>query len=76
VADGLVLAIKCSLRLLEVAPAEVAVPLFCSIWAGAVIPADYSVQLTGPTGTGKTAIAALIQQHFGPDLDARHLPGS
>src|SRR5262249_6141580 len=30
----------------------------------------------GPTGQGKTELAALAQQHYGAGLDARHLPGS
>jgi hypothetical protein len=32
--------------------------------------------VAGPTGTGKTELAALLQQHFGAAFDARHLPGS
>jgi Domain of unknown function (DUF927) len=30
----------------------------------------------GPTGQGKSEIAALIQQHWGAAMDARHLPAS
>src|SRR5207247_477820 len=36
----------------------------------------FTLQLTGETGVGKSELAALIQQHFGPSLDSRHLPGS
>src|SRR5262249_54434917 len=32
--------------------------------------------LAGPTGAGKTELAALVQQHHGTGMDARHLPGS
>lgn len=32
--------------------------------------------VAGPTGAGKSELAALVQRHFGPGLDARHLPGS
>ena len=36
---------------------------------------DFSLFLTGRTGTFKTALAALCQQHFGAAMDARRLPG-
>lgn len=32
--------------------------------------------LVGPTGAGKSELAALLQQHWGRQLDSRHLPGS
>ena len=32
--------------------------------------------LVGPTGSGKSELAALAQQHYGAGLDARHLPGN
>ncbi|MEN6356545.1 MAG: DUF3854 domain-containing protein [Armatimonadota bacterium] len=69
-------AIKSSLRILDVAPDEIVFPLFCAIWASAVMIPDVSVFLTGATGTGKSELVALCQQHWGPKLDARHLPGS
>ncbi|MCC7104771.1 MAG: DUF927 domain-containing protein, partial [Chloroflexi bacterium] len=38
--------------------------------------ADFSAHLAGPTGAGKSELAALVQQHWGAGLDARHLPGA
>ena len=37
---------------------------------------DFSLFLTGRTGTFKTAWAALCQQHYGAAMDASHLPGN
>jgi hypothetical protein len=37
---------------------------------------DFSLHLVGPTGAGKTELAALAQQHLGASFDARRLPGA
>jgi hypothetical protein len=72
----LVDAISASLRLLDVAGDQTSMPVHCGIWRAAMGECDSSTHLTGPTGGGKTSIAALAQQHYGPELDARHVPGS
>src|SRR5580704_14216686 len=41
-------------------------------WGGT----DFSMFLTGRTGTFKTALAAICQQHFGTSMDASHLPAN
>jgi len=69
-------ALQASLRLLEVAPIRVTLPAFAAIWRAIIGGADFGLHLEGVTGSGKTELAALIQQHFGRELDARHLPGS
>jgi len=69
-------ALRASLSLLEVAPDEVSVPLLAAVFKAVLPSTDFSIHLTGPTGTGKTELCALTQQHFGPSMDARHLPGS
>ena len=74
--DDLVAAIRASLRLLELAPDHQTVPLHAAIWRAVQGGTDLSLHLTGPTGEGKTELVALIQQHFGPQMDARHLPAS
>lgn len=78
--DGteLVMAIQASLRLLEVGPPSVTYPVFCTIWRPVLpeIPIDLSVHLEGSTGQGKSELAALAQQHYGPEMTARHLPCS
>lgn len=75
-ADGLHGAIGASLRIFEVAPDRVAVPLLCASYRAALGGSDFSLHLAGPTGAGKSELAALVQQHFGPRFDARNLPGS
>ena len=74
--DGLRLAVQASLDLLNVAPEEVSVPPWGAIWRAPLGDTDVGVHLAGPTGSGKTELAALAQQHFGAGFDARHLPGS
>lgn len=69
-------AVKVSLGLLDAAPDYITAPMLGAVWASLVGGADYSLVLAGPTGVGKSELAALIQQHFGAGFDARHLPGS
>lgn len=69
-------AVHASLRLLEVAPIAVTAPLFAAIWRAALGETDFTPHLTGPTGEGKSELAALCQQHYGATMDARHLPAS
>ena len=74
--DALVQAVRASLRMIDVAPDRVTVPLLAAIYRAVLGGADFSLYLTGPTGAGKSELAALAQRHFGKDMDARHLPGS
>lgn len=69
-------AIRASLRFLNVAPARITYPLLAATVRAAIGPADLSLHVTGPTGAGKSELAALCQQHYGAALDARHLPAS
>ena len=69
-------AIRASLRLLDVAPDAVTIPVYATLWRAVLGNVDCSVHLVGPTGQGKSEIAALIQQHWGAAMDARHLPAS
>jgi hypothetical protein len=50
--------------------------VLCAPWRAVLGACDHSLYLAGLTGEGKTELAALAQQHFGRQLDARHLPGS
>lgn len=72
----LISAIRASLKLLDVLPDYIGFPLYCAIWRSILGGADYSIHLSGPTGTGKSVIAALVQQHFGSAMSGRALPGS
>ncbi|MBI1917682.1 MAG: DUF3854 domain-containing protein [Planctomycetes bacterium] len=74
--DDLRAAVRASLRLLDLAPDRITAPLLGAVCRGTLAPADYALHLCGPTGTGKTELSALAQQHHGAGLDARHLPGS
>jgi hypothetical protein len=69
-------AVRASLRILNVAPDRITVPLLGTAYRAVLASADYTLHLAGPTGAGKTELAALAQQHHGAGLDARHLPGS
>jgi hypothetical protein len=65
-----------SLGLLDLAPRAVTLPLLAATYRAAAGGTDFSVHLAGPSGAGKTELAALCQQHYGPRLGARRLPGS
>lgn len=69
-------AILASYRSLDVAPDVVVIPALASVYRAVLGFVDFSAHLVGETGQGKTAVAALMQQHFGRDMDARHLPAS
>ena len=62
--------------MLEVAPLSVTVPIYLSIWRAVLGCVSHSIYVAGSTGVGKSELAALAQQHVGPELDARNLPGS
>jgi hypothetical protein len=72
----LVAAVRASLRILDLAPDRVTVSLLGGAYRAVLGSCDCALHLAGPTGTGKTELAALAQQHYGPGLDARHLPAS
>lgn len=74
--EMVIAAVKASLKLLHAGRKEVTVPTYCSIWRAVFGPADFSLHLAGPTGSGKTVLGALAQQHWGSGLDAQHCPGS
>jgi hypothetical protein len=69
----LVKAIRASLKVWELASETVTVPLHAATYRAALGDSDFSIHLSGPTGEGKSELAALCQQHYGPELDARHL---
>jgi hypothetical protein len=72
----LIRAIRASLAMLDLAPQRITAPLLGAVYRAALDTADYSLHLAGPTGTGKSELSALCQQHYGAELDARHLPGN
>lgn len=74
--DEQVRAIRASLRIVDLLPDPVTVPVYGAIWRAVLGPSDHSVHLLGATGEGKSEFGARAQQHFGPGLDARHLPAA
>ncbi|MBW3623581.1 MAG: DUF927 domain-containing protein, partial [Armatimonadetes bacterium] len=69
-------AIRETLELFDVAEEMVSIPLFGMVFRSVIGKADFGGHLVGPSGVAKSELAALAQQLFGPQLDARHLPGS
>ena len=66
-------AVLASLRMLDLAPARVAYPLFGAVYRaplGEWAPITASLFLHGKTGGRKTAVAMIVQAHFAPGLDA------
>jgi hypothetical protein len=50
--------------------------VLAAVYRAPLGPVDFSVFLTGRTGTFKTALAAICHQHFGAAMDASRLPAS
>jgi hypothetical protein len=72
-------AMQHSLRLLEIAPLTVTVPLLAAVFRAplaSVLPLDLSLWLEGFTGSLKSTIAALLLSHFGDFTETSSLPGS
>lgn len=70
-------AIQASFSLLAIASDMVMMPLLASVYRAPLpLSADCSVWEYGRSGTFKTAMTALGQQHFGASMDAYSLPGN
>jgi len=74
--DLLIDRVRASLCVLALAPLRVTTPAYAAVWRAVLGQADFSLHLAGATGQGKTELAALLQQHFGPGMDSRNLPAS
>ncbi len=72
--EALIAAVRRSLELADLAPDSLTFPLLAAAYRAPLGDANYSISLDGVTGLGKTTLAALFQQHFGPELDYEHLP--
>ena len=75
-AGGLRESVRASLGFLSVAPDRISFPLLAAVYRAPFGDVDFSLFLVGRTGTFKTTLAALCQQHFGAAMDAHHLPGN
>ncbi len=71
--EGVVPAIRASLGVLDLGPDRLMFPMFAAVYRAVLGHTDFGLHLSGPTGEGKSEIAALCQQHFGAGLGARNL---
>jgi hypothetical protein len=69
-------AVRASLALLQLGPPRLAFPLLSAVYRAALGGADFSLHLMGQSGVFKSEVAALMQRHYGTEMDARHLPAS
>lgn len=72
--DELNAAIRTSLDLLRLGPETVMFPVLAAIYRAPLGSLNVVVFIVGQTGSLKTAVAAVAQQHYGSGLDAHHLP--
>ncbi|MBR7832488.1 DUF927 domain-containing protein [Actinospica durhamensis] len=69
--------VRASVELMQLTNDAVMAPLQASVYRAPLpLPPDSGVWLYGRTGTFKTAVTAVMQQHFGADMDAHGLPGN
>jgi hypothetical protein len=74
--DAAMAAVRASLGFLDLAEWRLTVPVLAAVYRASLGDVDFGVHVAGPSGVFKSEMAALAQQHYGPELDARHLPGS
>ena len=74
--DTLALAVRASLRLVQLGPPAISFPLLAATFRSVFGDADFSLHLAGETGAFKSELAALHQQHFGAAMNRLHLPGA
>jgi hypothetical protein len=69
-------AVRASLKLLQLAPDHLSMPLLAATYRAPLGNPFYPLALDGITGRGKTTFVALFQQHFGFEMNHESLPGS
>ncbi len=70
--DDPVAAVQATLRILDLVPNNIGIPLLGTVFRATCENCDFSLFFAGPTGVGKTEIAALAQQHFGAEMVYAH----
>jgi len=71
--------IKHSLKILEIGPSEITVPLLAAVYTAPlseVLPAGLMLFLLGVTGNLKTTLASLALSHYGGPFDRKNVPAS
>lgn len=61
-------ALRASMTFLQVATADVAGTLYAALWRAVIGDVNFSVFVTGPTGTQKSSLTAALVSHFGSGL--------
>ena len=69
-------AIRGSIEFLSLAADRITIPLLAGVYRAALGGLDYSLFLVGQSGTFKSTLASLCQQHFGSAMDGSHLPAN
>jgi hypothetical protein len=69
-------AVQACVELFDVYAADVTIPLFGAVWRAPLGASQLTVYLSAPPRTGKSMLAALAQQHFGPAFHENALPAS
>ncbi|MCC7137773.1 MAG: hypothetical protein IT460_05020, partial [Planctomycetes bacterium] len=69
-------AVLASLELRQLGPARLLHPLLATVRRSILGDADFSAALIGKSGEFKTAVAVVMQQHFGSGFNERQVPGS
>jgi hypothetical protein len=70
-------AVRASLSILDLAAGDITTAILAAAYRAPLpLAPDCSVWVHGHSGTLKTAITALSQQHFGAAMDAQNLPGN
>lgn len=69
-------AVRASLKLTGLGPADVSFPLLAATYRAVFGDADFAIHLAGETGAFKSEVAALLQQHFGAGMIRVHLPAN
>lgn len=75
----LIQAVRASIKLLELAPKEIAYAVLGSVYRAPlneVVEVDLSLFLFGYTGTRKSELAAIAQRHYGSSFNAKALPAN
>jgi len=68
-------AVHASLELRRVAPDRIMIPLLAAVYRAPLpLLPDTTVWIYGPSGSLKTAVSAVAQQHFGAGMHAKALP--
>jgi hypothetical protein len=68
--------VRASLSIIDLGTETVTAPLLAATCRAPLGDANLTVFMEGLTGSLKSSLAAIVQQHFGSEMDIRHLPGS